>query len=1063
MNRRRFFPALAAPFAFRPSRLRAADAPLRYRREPAFEALRDKIAPGSDEFPSEQTAMEIEQALRQREAGRYFVLPGGRARFERSGRDQQGLWYRTGLLKVEWRDGRLGAIETMEETTARARQPLFTDVTGQLFGGIESFREQLTRGVPYWRSRLDAAAGVTVYGQQGIAAGDIDNDGQDEIYICQPGGLPNRLYKFEAGKWIDWTERAGAGILDDTPQALFLDTRNTGYQDLIVLTAGRIELFLNDGSGRFRRAPDAFRFATPPQGTFAGMAAADFDRDGRLDLYVCSYLYFQSEEQYRYPAPYHDAQNGPPNFLFRNRLNADGSGFFEDVTAAAGLAANNNRFSFAAAWCDFDDGGWPSLYVANDFGRNNLYRNRGGKFEDVADETGVEDMAPGMSAAWFDSNQNGRPDLYVSNMWTPSGQRVAADPAFGPLKDGATARDYAGHVRGNSLYRNRDGRFENVAEAEGASMGRWAWSADGFDWDLDGVPEILTACGMLTNSREDDLMSFFWRQVVAKSPGTLHASPDYEAGWNAINQFIREDYSWNGREPNVFLKRIGDRYTDYSGVSGLDVAADSRAFAVVDLDGDGVPDVVLKNRLGPQIQAFRNDCAQGRTPLVIELVGTKSNRDAIGAKVELLGQAKPVVRWVAAGSGYISQHTKRIYFASGGPATVRVTWPSGAVEEFRGLAPGRRHRCTEGGARQEFPLVKRSASGPSPVKGDNRDVFEPTRLLNPVPLPETPIRSGAHTLVLDDLKGDRLAIYTLFRRYLFEYRGPLRLPLTLRVDDRGFVTEIHPGNSTGPLPAAIPFAGVWLSPPARSFFRLAMPFLAAGYPEAGLPYLRLAAQQEPTNFKVQLAAGEAALEAGRLDEAERYLNSARTLGESPELWNNLGGLALEQGRANEALALFEKTLAANPRSVYAWVNAGQAAAKLGDGDKAERCFRQALEIDPNDADAANQLGLLLAKRGLSSDAQKLFERAIETRRNFAAAINNLAILFASTGRPSEAIAALRYGIETAPDYDLIWINLAKVYADTRDFDRARFTLEEFLERRPGHPEATKMLAQLRSR
>ena len=91
-------------------------------------------------------------------------------------------------------------------------------------------------------------------------------------------------------------------------------------------------LFLNDGKGRFTHVPDAFRFASPPQGAFTSLAAADYDRDGRLDLYLCCYIFFQTKAQYRYPVPYHDARNGPPNFLFRNRLDHDPP-YFEDVTA----------------------------------------------------------------------------------------------------------------------------------------------------------------------------------------------------------------------------------------------------------------------------------------------------------------------------------------------------------------------------------------------------------------------------------------------------------------------------------------------------------------------------------------------------------------------------------------------------------------------------------------------------------------------------------------------------------------------------------------------------------
>jgi len=99
-------------------------------------------------------------------------------------------------------------------------------------------------------------------------------------------------------------------------------------------------------------------------------------------------------------------------------------------------------------------------------------------------------------------------------------------------------------------------------------MGRWAWAADAFDFDNDGSPEIYIACGMLTNSSEQDLMSFFWRQVVANSPATRTAAPDYENGWNALDQWIREDYSWNGREPNVLYARRGGRFYDFSAFRG---------------------------------------------------------------------------------------------------------------------------------------------------------------------------------------------------------------------------------------------------------------------------------------------------------------------------------------------------------------------------------------------------------------------------------------------------------------------------------------------------------------
>ena len=163
------------------------------------------------------------------------------------------------------------------------------------------------------------------------------------------------------------------------------------------------------------------------------------------------YSYYQGLNQYQFPSPYYDAQNGPPNFLFRNR----GDGTFEDVTAASGLNQNNNRFSFAAAWCDYDNSGFPSIYVANDFGRKNLYHNNGdGTFRDVADADGVEDYGPGMSACWLDYDNDGRQDVYVANMWLPEGKRITANDQFLRGAPAAIRALYQKHNAGNSLYRN---------------------------------------------------------------------------------------------------------------------------------------------------------------------------------------------------------------------------------------------------------------------------------------------------------------------------------------------------------------------------------------------------------------------------------------------------------------------------------------------------------------------------------------------------------------------------------------------------------------------------------
>ena len=156
------------------------------------------------------------------------------------------------------------------------------------------------------------------------------------------------------GTFEDVTERAGVGVIENTACALFVDIDNDGRQDLIVVRATGPMLFMNQGDGKFRQKADAFKFATPPQGTFTGAAVADYDRDGWLDIYFCLYVFYQGTEQYKYPSPYYDAENGPPNFMMRNHRD----GTFRDVTAETGLNQNNTRYSFCCSWCDFDrDGG----------------------------------------------------------------------------------------------------------------------------------------------------------------------------------------------------------------------------------------------------------------------------------------------------------------------------------------------------------------------------------------------------------------------------------------------------------------------------------------------------------------------------------------------------------------------------------------------------------------------------------------------------------------------------------------------------------------------------------
>ena len=184
----------------------------------------------------------------------------------------------------------------------------------------------------------------------------------------------------------------------------------------------------------------------------------------------------------------------------------DGPESFTEVTDEVGLGANNSRFSLIGVWADYDDDGDPDLYVANDFGRNNLYRNDGGTFVDVAAAAGVEDQAAGMGVSWADFDQDGDLDLYVTNMFSAAGNRVATQPRFKPGIDEATRRRIQRQALGNSLFSNQgDGTFLPVSEVAGISMGRWGWGAKFVDLNNDGYEDIVAPNGFLTGALEHDL------------------------------------------------------------------------------------------------------------------------------------------------------------------------------------------------------------------------------------------------------------------------------------------------------------------------------------------------------------------------------------------------------------------------------------------------------------------------------------------------------------------------------------------------------------------------------
>ena len=624
----------------------------------------------------------------------------------------------------------------------------------------------------------------------------------------------------------------------------------------------------------------------------------------------------------------------------------------------------------------------------------------------------TDDIGPGMSAAWFDANGDQRPDLYVANMWTAAGQRVIRDPHFVPTQTAETRNAYLGHTMGNSLLEQKpDGYFADVSEQQHVSFGRWAWAAGAHDFDNDGTTEIFITCGMLTNQNPDkcDLSSFFWRQVVNKSPIAAKPSVDYQNGWNALNQFIREDYSWNGNEPNVFHVKRGNRYYDFSGVSGLDFADDSRAFAVLDFDNDGRPDLILKSRLGPQIRIMQNNCAGSNHSIAFRLCGTDSNRDAIGARVEVDGQTK----WLSAGSEFLSQHSKQMLFGLGiaiEARVVRIKWPSGLLQEFKNLSSDRIYSITEGSLLVKSVPFRIPRSLPhAETTGDNSLALANTWFLEAVPLPEPQNGPGLMVLNFTNAPSDKRAKYEIFRRYLFDWRAPLESNLILLLNRDGHAAKIYSEKpskeqveldlaalSVPALDRATPFAGYYVAQRYRDFFKFGAAFLWAGYYSEALPYL-------------------------------------------------------------------EKVLEHTPKNTRTLLLAAQVCEELNLPTKTEDFYRRAIEADPNSAEANNGLGLALGKRGQFGDARKHLERAIELRRDYAEAINNLGVLFTQQGQMNDAIAAFQYGIRVAPDEDILYLNLGRAYIQSGKLDRARELMQELLNRKPDSEIARRGLHDLAGR
>jgi len=511
----------------------------------------------------------------------------------------------------------------------------------------------------------------------GVAIFDYDNDGWPDIFIVNgttlegspPGkGPTSHLYRNNHdGTFKDVTVEAGL-IATGWGQGVCVgDYDNDGWEDLYVTYYGKNRLYHNQ-KGVFTEVAQQAGVAGSGKSWGTGCAFVDYDRDRLLDLIVANYVDFDLSTA---PAPGARAScvwkgvpvmcgprglPGAKNILYRNR----GNGTFEDVTVKAHLDRTDGHYSLGISTLDFDADGWPDIYVACDSTPSILYHNnRDGTFTDVAvtagaafNEDGREQAGMGTSVADF--NGDGRLDIFKTNFSDDT----------------------------STLYRNNgDGTFEDATFAAGLGLHTQylGWGTMFFDFDNDGWPDLIVANG--------------------------HVYPEVD----------KYHLGSNYQEPRILYHNNGNgTFTDISASAGVGItsAASSRGLAVGDLWNDGKLSVVISNMNSPP-SLLVNQIRSSNHWIGIQTVGTRSNRDGIGAGITVNIGKRRVVDEVRSGSSYISNSDRRVHFGLGTAErvdSVQVRWPSGLVEQFNNVTVDSIHSLTEGsGVAMNHATPKNSA------------------------------------------------------------------------------------------------------------------------------------------------------------------------------------------------------------------------------------------------------------------------------------------------------------------------------------------------------------------
>jgi len=509
------------------------------------------------------------------------------------------------------------------------------------------------------------------FGGSGLAADDIDNDGDIDVLIL--GGAGNALYLNDGkGHFTDVTEGAGVrwtradGTAGEPRQPIIADFDNDGLEDVIVTYVNDDHrCYRNLGNAKFEDA--TARCTLGGKGLVGGPATAiDYDKDGLLDLYIG---YFGDYIHGEVPTLSRRNSNALPDKLFHNK----GNFVFEEV---ANSGVENLGWAQSVGHLDFDGDGWEDLICGNDFGANAWYRNLGnGKFEDVSAKIGTDKPSYTMGLGITDLNRDGHPDVYVSNIVTMDKDEKYVLPdaktrmKFNPVKM-ASMRV----VEANDLFTSTsEGSYEqSQAVGRGYKSTGWSWGANFFDFDNDG---------------DDDLY-------------VLNGMNEY-AVYSSVNPYLKDTLlPVAEKESPVFFVNRSGRLLEESTSSGANPMGNARSSAQLDFDGDGDLDLVVNNFNSPAI-VYRNNAAPANRWIKIKLVGDPAKgvtRDAIGAQIRVdTAHQKGLWREVFSTVGYLTSDPKEQHFGLGADtkADVTIVWPNGEKETHKGLIADKTYRFTQ--------------------------------------------------------------------------------------------------------------------------------------------------------------------------------------------------------------------------------------------------------------------------------------------------------------------------------------------------------------------------------